>query len=1112
MGQQPLSNLRVEKSALSDTIHFTHSNYIPGTIAILAPSDSLFFEYYSLNEEASFFEKLGDQNLFDSVHFTYRVFPDFIVRAVQDRDTSVIVPFLDDSKWVKSTSARKKEVISNQGLSKSGSISRTVLGGSVQDVSIKSEMNLQLAGKLGKDTYIKASINDNNLPAQQEGYSQKLREFDQIFVEVSHKDHTIRAGDVNYVSNNFSLFRVNKKAAGLIYSYDNDSTQIRFGGGISRGKFKNQPLELTEGNNGPYRLKGANGESWISVISGSDRVFLNGKLLQRGLQQDYTINYNTAEITFTNRHLISPQIRIYVEFEYTELSYNRSLYFADASFSKSGWDFDFSYFSEQDLKLQPVQQQLSTEERLLLRDAGDNPVLGETATEEAYRENSLLYEKVDSLGYSNVFVFSVDTSQTLYTVSFTDVGTGNGNYIQDSEVSALGNVYSWVAPIDGIKQGNYEALKVLIAPKQLKNLQLKVNKSWGKGFKSKLELAFSQEDKNLFSTKDDSDNTGLAVVFQQIWESQIGKSKLHASWKNSYIPAKYKSPYILRDTEFQRNWNLGNNQVAEADEYWTGLGLTLSRDSLWLMSLNSDLIQKGPDYNGWRNQWESFRKGRYLNWSVKSFWLNSTSLEEEGNSYRFTQDLRYDKEFWKHGFQMNIEHNELKDKHSEKLSAQAFSFDEWKGSTAFSNDSTKWFGLDVNFRNDRSIDSLVFSDYSRSIQTDLSGKFKHTWGVLSTGIKFKNIHYFSDSLMQDEQILSSNIRYQHSWSKNRIRFNGMYENGKGQEARLRISYVQVPDGQGNYIWVDYNENGIKEPDEFEQSIFSEQANYIRLLSPENDYISVFKHGLNLDIDFDLGELIGLGDSWKRLDLGFRVDLGNTLKSLDWDESWNPFKAYDSHFISQQRSLKVLKLSNVFPASKIRINTTYKDRTDTRLISFGLEENKNENWRSLLLIPLKGNNSLETELSIGQKERTSENYTDRNLSIAIFELEQSWKQAIRNSWKVKSGISYTLKENDSEEMEELNSVSFFVENEFKAGNNQILFGKLTYLKHSYNVEEGTAVSYEMLQGLKKGNNMIWELNWRKRLSKSLELNLVYQGRKSEEIRAIHSGQVQLRALF
>lgn len=61
---------------------------------------------------------------------------------------------------------------------------------------------------------------------------------------------------------------------------------------ISRGKFTEQTLPTKEGNQGPYRLQGNNGERFIIVLAGTEKVYFNGNLLKRGFDYDYVIDYN----------------------------------------------------------------------------------------------------------------------------------------------------------------------------------------------------------------------------------------------------------------------------------------------------------------------------------------------------------------------------------------------------------------------------------------------------------------------------------------------------------------------------------------------------------------------------------------------------------------------------------------------------------------------------------------------------------------------------------------------------------------------------------------------------------------------------------------------------
>ena len=76
----------------------------------------------------------------------------------------------------------------------------------------------------------------------------------------------------------------------------------------------------------------------------------------------------------------------------------------------------------------------------------------------------------------------------------------------------------------------------------------------------------------------------------------------------------------------------------------------------------------------------------------------------------------------------------------------------------------------------------------------------------------------------------------------------------------------------------------------------------------------------------------------------------------------------------------------------------------------------------------------------------------------------------------------------------------------------LLFKVTYIKIKYNSIENTPVAYEMLEGLKAGNNATWSVSYQRNLSGNLQLTLNYEGRKSQNVNMVHVGSVQLRAYF
>ena len=65
---------------------------------------------------------------------------------------------------------------------------------------------------------------------------------------------------------------------------------------------------------------------------------------------------------------------------------------------------------------------------------------------------------------------------------------------------------------------------------------------------------------------------------------------------------------------------------------------------------------------------------------------------------------------------------------------------------------------------------------------------------------------------------------------------------------------------------------------------------------------------------------------------------------------------------------------------------------------------------------------------------------------------------------------------------------------------------------YNGDANTSIAFEMLEGLKEGQNLTWGLSIQRNLGSGLQLSLNYDGRKPAGTKMIHTGGAQVRAYF
>ena len=83
-----------------------------------------------------------------------------------------------------------------------------------------------------------------------------------------------------------------------------------------------------------------------------------------------------------------------------------------------------------------------------------------------------------------------------------------------------------------------------------------------------------------------------------------------------------------------------------------------------------------------------------------------------------------------------------------------------------------------------------------------------------------------------------------------VQWQTVYETNSGQLPQQDFTYVEVEPGQGSFVWFDYNGNGIQELEEFETAQFQDQASYIRVLLPNQNFIRTHQNRLSQSIIID----------------------------------------------------------------------------------------------------------------------------------------------------------------------------------------------------------------------------------------------------------------------
>ena len=226
----------------------------------------------------------------------------------------------------------------------SGSVYRKIQLSPLSGSDFTGGLQMQINGKLNEDISISGILTDQDLPFQPEGTTRELEDLDNVYLKIFHDNFSINAGDIIYENQNISRKLVGVNSYFNFQNIEGSSVYAK-----SKGNFKYLELKGRDGDQGPYQLIGFNGENDIIILAGTERVWLDGEKLIRGTNYDYTIDYSTAKVIFTPKHIIHFDSDLAFEYQFSDYQYQKN--FIGGSLKNNGNNksrFDIGFYNEDD--------------------------------------------------------------------------------------------------------------------------------------------------------------------------------------------------------------------------------------------------------------------------------------------------------------------------------------------------------------------------------------------------------------------------------------------------------------------------------------------------------------------------------------------------------------------------------------------------------------------------------------------------------------------------------------------------------------------------------------------------------------------------------------------
>ena len=1084
--------------------------------------------------------QIADWGAADSVKICYSVLPFDLnrtyyrrsrVEEMEDARTSRFERGLQDP-----VAGTREELFPTEQLQKSGSLSRGIAFGNTQNVVVNSALNLQFEGKLTEEVNVRASITDQNVPFQPEGNTAQIQDFDNVFFEFYNDNFSLRGGDIVLQNRESEFLRYYKNVQGGLLQTEynvgkSGKAQTTAGISVAKGKFASLQLEVQEGVAGPYRIRIPDASDFIIILANSEKVFLDGRLLERGFSLDYVIDYDRAEIQFTARVLITKFSRVRIDVEYSDRNYSRRI-LAASHYQRTGrLARSLNAYSEKDNPNRPLSFELSESDKMLLEQVGDSLELAVTASavQTPFSQDQILYEQIDTVDNDNrpqkIFRYSINPEAVLYRVAFKLVGPGKGDY-NPFGAELNGRAFEWVSPQNGMRMGQYTPETVIPAPSQKNMFTVGLSYDLSEYDQLYAEMAATKNDLNLLSDKDGEDDQGYALKtgYRAINRPVDFMPGYRFSANLDY---EYDSRYFVpidrfRYIEFDRDWSY-NPQTSrdQTPDNIVNAGVGVERNPLNRFVYELSARKRVGYIDGTQHKINAAKEFGRFRTNVNAFLLRNTGSDQFSTWNRVEWDTKYVSRLIVPGYRFHLDRNELSTAAGDSITGTAMNFVEHVF-YLHSNDTLRTqFGIEQSFREDRLPQGGEMAESDRASLTSL---FLRTSQGGSQDLTLMVTYRDNNNLLasggpQPEQTLIGRCDWFGQFFERHIRSDLSYAIGSGRELKRNYVYVRTETGLGTHTWRDDNGDGIQTLDEFYLAINSDERNFIKILLPSEEYVFAyennFNYRLNVEMPRNWRKATGLKGLLSRLSANASWSSIRRMTSEDLRSRLLPFyvEIDDADLLSARESLRGrLFFNRTNPGLGFDIG--YQRNGNRQLLVDGFESRNSEEYSGSMRANLSRKYSIKATVIQGRLSSGSDYLLNRNYAIQRSRVgpELSWQP--NSSFRFSTEYYFTSKSSPGTSDEASNAVFHEITGILRWNDpvKHMLNAVVRFVDIAFDGVENSPLGYDMLEALRPGRNITWNVVFQKKIISGLQLSLNYEGRSSAGSPVIHIGRMQVSALF